>query len=90
MNRMTEKFIAARNYVRRNEQALRKKYQGRYIAVLNGEVIDSDENVMNLWKRVCEKPIREKDLNKVPITGSVNSILSDSRVLEEILSGGIV
>ena len=92
IEKMTAQFIASRDYVRKNEKSLREKYQGRmYIAILNKTIIDSDADVRSLWHRVCEKPTNEGDFDKIPVIGSINSILADTSFLEKILFefGGI-
>jgi len=48
-------FESAKEYYRKAKEQLLKKYRGKYIAIFNNQVIDSDEDFSKLAQRVYEK-----------------------------------
>jgi hypothetical protein len=45
----------AKKYYEKNLENLVERYSGKYIAILNNEVVDSDKDFSNLAKKVYEK-----------------------------------
>lgn len=49
-----EKWRLNRNYVVKNKDLLRERYDGNYIAVYKRDVVDSDKNKFNLAGRISK------------------------------------
>jgi hypothetical protein len=48
-------FDKAKEYFERNKEALALKYEGKYVAILNSQVVDSDSDFSALAERVYKK-----------------------------------
>ena len=50
-----QEFDAAVEYFRANRKAITAQYAGRYVAILNGDVVDSDPERAALSRRMYER-----------------------------------
>jgi len=66
-------------------------YQNNFIAILNGVVIDNDENCVRLWRRVSEDSWKRGEVDKYPVISTVGALTAkiEGSFLEETLFGGI-